>query len=206
MPIGKPVLGKRHAWTRLEVEWLQARKDAGGHYSDSVDDFEREFGWRPTSRQFDARMYSGKGLKFSDVGTETTLKNCGLKLVKIGNDKDGKSLRTTKNRYVYEQAKGPVPEGCIVVFADRDKENYDPANLIAVDRREMMVIHKMGIGYHDAESLELAVLTARMVRKKRTKVFEHRICDVCGAVFSADVSKGNPPKRCPECRRKRRCS
>lgn len=39
---------------------------------------------------------------------------------------------------VWESAYGPVPESCVIVFADRNKRNFDVSNLDCVDRAELM--------------------------------------------------------------------
>lgn len=40
-----------------------------------------------------------------------------------------------KQRYVYEQHHGEIPEGCIVVFLDSNIMNFSPDNLYCIPRR-----------------------------------------------------------------------
>ena len=68
-----------------------------------------------------------------------------------------------KARLVYEREVGPVPPGHKVVFADGDKANFDPSNLVAVEDGVWGTIRLRGIPFHDAESLAAAVALARLV-------------------------------------------
>lgn len=62
-----------------------------------------------------------------------------------------------KHRLVWEQANGKaVPDGCIVVFADGDRTNFDPENLVLETRSEHAVIARSRLPYHDAETHEVA--------------------------------------------------
>lgn len=73
-----------------------------------------------------------------------------------------------KHHLVWERAHGePVPEGHVVAFADGDKGNFDPANLVAVPRGLWATIHRNGTPYWDAESLEAAANMARLASARR---------------------------------------
>jgi hypothetical protein len=65
----------------------------------------------------------------------------------------------------WERANGqPVPDGWTVFFADGDKRNFDPDNLIAVPRGVWSTIKRLGFQYGDAESLQTAVALARLAQ------------------------------------------
>lgn len=69
-----------------------------------------------------------------------------------------------KKHYVaYELHNGEIPEGHIVVFADKNKRNFDPENLVAVPNGAMRMIWRRRIPYCDAESLEVAVNITRLM-------------------------------------------
>lgn len=75
-----------------------------------------------------------------------------------------------KHRMVYEQHHGSIPEGCQIVFADGDKRNFDPDNLVAVPRSLWSTIRYLGFQYSDAESLETAMALAKLAQvRKETK-------------------------------------
>lgn len=88
-----------------------------------------------------------------------------------------------KHHVVYEQAHGPIPEGCNVVFADRDKTNFDPSNLVAVPRGLWSTITRKRIEYWDAESLRTAMLVAKVDQARHAAECRPRTCRKCGAEF-----------------------
>lgn len=67
-----------------------------------------------------------------------------------------------KHRVEWERLNGPLPPSTMVVFADHDKGNFDPDNLVAVPRPVWSVIQRMGMAYHDRESLEACMMRARL--------------------------------------------
>lgn len=82
-----------------------------------------------------------------------------------------------KNRHIWEQTHGePVPPGHLVVFADHDRTNYDPANLVAVPRSLWRIIVRLGLEYHDADSLQACMLMAQIAHVRRAKEKEARQC------------------------------
>lgn len=73
-----------------------------------------------------------------------------------------------KHHLVWERAHGePVPEGHVIAFADGDKGNFDPANLVAVSRLLWGTVQRLGIPYWDADSLEAAANMARLASARR---------------------------------------
>ena len=61
------------------------------------------------------------------LGFERTTKD-GYVEVKFKEDNHKTNFKL-KHRLIYESCFGPIPEGCIVVFADGDKMNFEPDNL-----------------------------------------------------------------------------
>jgi len=45
-----------------------------------------------------------------------------------------------KQRYIYEQTHGEIPEGYVVSFLDGNRQNFDPENLIAISRSELLAM------------------------------------------------------------------
>lgn len=77
-----------------------------------------------------------------------------------------------KHHVVWEEHNGPIPPHTMIVFADRDKTNFDPENLVAVPRSLWCRISQMAMDYHDRETLELCVARARIhaaIGRKRRK-------------------------------------
>lgn len=90
-----------------------------------------------------------------------------------------------KHRLVYEQAYGSIPRGCNVVFADGDRRNFDPGNLVAVPRSLWSIICRRHIDFWDAESLQVAMNVARLDRATYEARCRPRLCMRCGAEFAA---------------------
>lgn len=110
---------------------------------------------------------------------------------------------TPKNVHVWEREHGPLPEGHVVVFADGDARNFDPANLVAVPRRDMARLNNKG-GWSDADGLAAAVAVCELesaICDADGRVA--RTCGVCGAPFAkADLPEGSryaDRKTCPAC-------
>ena len=133
------------------------------------------------------------------VGTERVSKD-GYVEVKVKRFSDrpcANKCWRLKHRVVWEKANGrPVPPSSMIVFADRDNRNFDPANLVCVTRAEWATICKLGLAYRDRESLEAAMLTARLVQKIRSRELSERRCRSCGEAFEP----ANPnQRRCRAC-------
>lgn len=73
-------------------------------------------------------------------------------------------------KFVWMQANGREwPEGCNCVFADRDRTNFDPGNIVPVPREIYPLVVgavRGGLPWCDRESLEVAVTAARVTRKR----------------------------------------
>lgn len=74
--------------------------------------------------------------------------------------RDGKFINTGTNerkriaRYNYEKAHGEIPKGWIIYHLDKDKENDEVDNLIAVPRAILMTLNsnRMNSNYHEIQT------------------------------------------------------
>lgn len=77
----------------------------------------------------------------------------------------------SKAMLLWEQHHGrPVPDGHVVLFADGDKRNFDPANLLLTSRAELAVMNKRRLilpGF--GEGTRVGQLIARVVLAKRQR-------------------------------------
>ena len=71
-----------------------------------------------------------------------------------------------KHHVEYEKAFGPIPEGCDVVMANRDKRDFRPENLVAVPHRLMSRINSAAVGRR-----RIAPRVHRVVRARRARPF-----------------------------------
>ena len=124
--------------------------------------------------------------KDKPVGFERLTKD-GYIEVKIADHpshKDCNDNWRAKHLLIWEREHGKrIPPKHAVLFADGDKRNLDPENLVLVSRRQLMMINRLRIPYYDRESLEAAMAVADLhlavsdVRKRPKK------CKVCGSEF-----------------------
>lgn len=90
-----------------------------------------------------------------------------------------------KAHIVWERANGrALRPGEVVVFADGDRANLDPGNLVAMTRAEHNVIVTRGIPYADRATCETAIGIARLKMAASRASMRPRRCRRCGREFS----------------------
>lgn len=70
-----------------------------------------------------------------------------------------------KHRFIYEQQHGKIPKGHKVIFADGNKFNLDPNNLILVSCSEELIMNRNKLRYKEAELTKTGVLIAKVIDK-----------------------------------------
>lgn len=109
-----------------------------------------------------------------------------------------------KHHLIWEEANGqPVPPSTMIVFADRDKRNFDPQNLVAVPRGLWATISKRGIPYYDRESLEAAMALARLDQAAFDRKLTERGCVTCGKTFKPRYPRQRNCDGCIKANRRR---
>ena len=73
-----------------------------------------------------------------------------------------------KQRVVYEETKGKIPEGCPIIFLDGNKRNFDIDNLKCITRSELLYLNCNGLN-NSNEITETGILMARLDRTKNKK-------------------------------------
>lgn len=110
-----------------------------------------------------------------------------------------------KQVVVWEEANGrPFPEGHNCYFADGDRRNYDPENLVPVPKRLIGLLHHQNAPkWHDRESLRACVALAELRLAKSVAQAEREYtCPLCGATFHQPEwarRGGKPVRTCPDC-------
>lgn len=204
-------------WTHEpEMEAWMLEHDHGQRTDNISAEFREEFGFGLTRTQIDwfrashgtqVRPTHRGGRPRVPVGTERR-QGDGYVVVKVAEEAtvaQSKDNWKLKHVWVWEQHNGPLPEGHVVMFADRDKANFDPDNLVAVPRRLAGLLNNSSAPeWHDRESLEACVALAEL----RSAAFDAemampRTCAVCGREFVPDErmrSNGTRTiKTCPDC-------
>ena len=104
-----------------------------------------------------------------------------------------------KHVWLWEQEHGPLPDGWQVVFADKDRRNFAPENLVAIEKRICGILNQGGAEYHDAASLEVAANLARLQVKIGDARMGERACAVCGLPFKPAKREQMGNRTCPDC-------
>ena len=96
------------------------------------------------------------------IGTESITKGGYIK-VKVGEPNKWK----LKQRYIYEQHYGEIPDGHSIIFADGNKMNFDIDNLIAVSKSEMLILNNNNLRFEDKELTKVGVNIAKVIDKAK---------------------------------------
>jgi hypothetical protein len=185
-----------HKWTPKEIRFLE-KNITGRSYADLTERFNRRFGLSLTLSQmtYAVRKYTrGNGLdrRFSPGHTgwnkgismrpspKTEFKKGHKSYTEkpIGHEykvngftriKTGPGKWEWKHKVIWEAENGPLPEGYLILFADRNRENFDPGNLIFVSRSELIAMNRLGVFVADADLTRLGKLIAdiRLLAAKR---------------------------------------
>ena len=89
-----------------------------------------------------------------------------------------------KHHIEWEKAHGePAPADCMIVFANHDKTDFSPENLVAVPKSVWAVIARNAYPYSDAASLEACMSLARLKSHIYDAATAPRACKRCGKEF-----------------------
>lgn len=209
---------KTMRWSSPEFErernWMLSNDKCESVFA-TIEAFEREFGVRLTRSQVSLfrstygtgrRVSHGGGKPNRPVGSERVGKD-GYLMVKVREWPDvpcSKDNWRFKHHVVWEEANGrAVPEGWTVLFADRDKRNFDPDNLVAIPRKYIGQLNNPDLpSYSDRETLEACIALCDLRSAVRDAGNSKRTCRVCGAVFEPTERQKAYPKpvsTCPSC-------
>jgi hypothetical protein len=97
------------------------------------------------------------------VGSER-INACGYVEMKYS-EKSGSPKNRWKGKHVliWEKANGPVPKGHAVIFADGNRRNFKPGNLVLVSRKELAVLNHTGmLASKNGDITKVAVSIARL--------------------------------------------
>lgn len=74
-----------------------------------------------------------------------------------------------KHRLIYEQIHGKIPENHKIVFADCNKRNFDPDNLILVSYAEELIMNQRKLIGKDPDLTKTGVVIAKVLNKAKTR-------------------------------------
>lgn len=147
--------------------------------------------WRQMNDRCVRKSHNG-GRALKPIGTEYIGKD-GYVMIKVAmrSAKPGaKDNWKLKHVWIWEQENGPLPEDCNIYFADHDRRNFDPANLVAAPKKIVATLNNKELAYawNDAESLK-ACINHALLNSKITdlEIGAERPCKVCGRPFVPDI-------------------
>lgn len=83
----------------------------------------------------------------------------GYKVIKLAKSGQWKLY----SRYMYEKYHGvKLKDDEAIIFADRNKENFDKDNLIKVNRKELFYLNKGGLIFEDKDLTKSGVVVSKM--------------------------------------------
>lgn len=204
-------------WTREpEMEAWMLEHDRGQRMDDLMAEWRERWGFGISRGQVNlfrashgtqVRRDHGGGRPRVPVGSERESKD-GYVVVKVREDASvpmSKDNWVLKHVHAYGQAHGGVPDGCVVYFADGDRRNFDPSNLVAVPRRLVGILNNPTMPrWHDADSLHACISIAELkARQAEVMASAVRTCGVCGRPFAPDEAHARSGytdvRTCPEC-------
>lgn len=104
----------------------------------------------------------GKGSP-KPIGTES-VNNSDYVIVKVS-EKEWKF----KHRLIYEKYKGEIPKGYVVIFADKNKRNFNINNLILISKKQQMTLNKYSLVKEDIELTKAGINLANLILKIRER-------------------------------------
>jgi hypothetical protein len=170
-----------HKYTPEEIRFLE-KYAAGRSYAKTAEMFNRRFG---SSLHFLAiknalqrrGLYNGRDGRFKPghsyysrpIGSER-LDGNGYVVVKIANP----SVWKYKHHVIWEKAHGEIPQGSVIIFADRNKQNCILDNLLLVSKRARMIMNHLGLISDNKDLTKAGKLIADLTllingRKRGTK-------------------------------------
>lgn len=96
------------------------------------------------------------------IGTESNRK--GYVYIKVKDGNNNKNWKP-KQRIIYEQHYGKIPDGYKIIFADGNNRNFEIDNLIMVTNNEEMVMNRYDLRSTDKEITKTGSLIAKVMVK-----------------------------------------
>lgn len=97
---------------------------------------------------------------YRPVGSERITKN-GYIEVKVADPNKWE----TKNKVIYKKYFGDIPKGHKVIYADGNKLNNEPDNLILVSCSELLIANRKHLIYDNKELTESGILISKVIDK-----------------------------------------
>jgi hypothetical protein len=70
-----------------------------------------------------------------------------------------------KQQLVWEEHNGPIPKGHVIVFGDRDKQNFNIDNLILISKKQLLVLNRNNLIKENTDSTKTGIIIADIYMK-----------------------------------------
>jgi transposase len=151
--------GRKYKSKNLTKEQVQFIKDniRGSTVKDLTDYFNGHFNTSLTMKQIRSAALSRR-LRFTEypAGKET-VNSQGVTRVKIS-DNEWKP----KHILIWEQINGKVPKGQCIIFADKNRFNFAPDNLIMVSKNELLRLNESMLYCQDKELTKTGIAIVKL--------------------------------------------
>lgn len=112
-------------------------------------------------KKFKNFHHISSGLKSCNLPVGSERVNKGYIYVKVAEP----NVWIEKHRLIYESMYGNIPTGHKVIFADKNKRNFSPDNLILVSDSEALIMNTRNLIYEEAELTKSGSLIAKIIDK-----------------------------------------
>lgn len=160
--------------TNLSYKALMSAGKRHGIKTGRVSQFQK--GHEPWNKGLKGINFGGKETQFKPghrphtwlpIGSERITKD-GYVEVKVRDIRGGQYYKNWKGKHVliWEQYHGrPVPPGHAVIFADGNKRNFDPDNLLLVSRAQLVRMNQLGLVKNDVRLTRTGIIIADLLNR-----------------------------------------
>lgn len=158
----KKIFNKEHK------EWI--RENAPGIRNEKLTEmFNKQFNMNVTVGQIKkVKNFNNisSGLRSCNLPVGSERVNKGYTLLKVAEP----NVWIEKHRYIYEKIHGKIPNGYKVIFADKNKNNFSPENLILVSDSEALIMNKNKLIYEDPNLTNTGSIIAKLIDSTNKKI------------------------------------
>ncbi|MCM3699219.1 HNH endonuclease signature motif containing protein [Paenibacillus macerans] len=105
-----------------------------------------------------------RAMNYKPVGSERIDRD-GYTLIKVSDEGPWHKRWRHKHKVVWEEKHGPIPKGHVILFADQNKRNIDPDNLILIKQSQLSILNNKGLLHNDSELTKTGIIMADIYRK-----------------------------------------
>lgn len=149
-------------YTRAQIKSLRQRKHlisglTGRFEKGSTPSNKGRKGWCPPGAEKGWFKKGHRSHNTDAIGTEIIDKN-GYHKTKIAEP----NIWEFNHRILWREHFGEIPEGCVIIFKDGNKDNLNISNLQCITKSEHVVMNRCGLRAASAELTEIGILTAKL--------------------------------------------